>query len=116
MIELIVQILHIIIILLAMASLCTNNKHIIQLSALINTYLLVKWTFITTECGLTILESIIRQKKLKEGFIYRLLQPFINVEESVLYKNMYYIMIVLTLISYNKLYYLYKNRVDLWVM
>ena len=115
MIELIVQIIHIIIILLAISSLCTNNKTIIQLSAFINTYLLFKWTFISTECGLTILESIVRQKKIKEGFIYRLLQPFINVEESILYKNMYYIMILLTLNSYYKIYYLYKNNVDLWI-
>lgn len=116
MIELIVQLLHIIIILLAISALFTNNKHIIQLSALINSYLLVKWTFVTTECGLTILESIIRQKKLKEGFIYRLLQPFINVEESILYKNVYYIMIVLTLISYSKLYHFHTNDVNLWLV
>ena len=46
---------------------------------------------------LTRIESILSNKKLEQGFIYRMLQPFIDIKESTLYQNMYFIILGLTI-------------------
>ena len=115
MLKKIVQLIHVIIVLISISALLSNNQFIIRMSAIINSYLLFKWTFVSSECMLTRIESILSNKKLEQGFIYRMLQPFINIKESTLYQNMYFIILGLTIVSYLKLYFLYnQNPLDIF--
>ena len=106
----IIYIVHIIVVLLILSPFVTNDIEILKLSFISISYVIFKWTIKNDMCALTLLEHKVRGIEVEHGFVYQLLSPIMNVEESVFYKNAYYLTLLSLIFSIYKLFYVYKIK------
>ena len=93
-----IKIIHFIIILVVILSPVINDYDIKRLVLGFLLYLLFQYMTGYNKCGLTELEYYVIGEKYKEGFIYRIVNPIIQVSENYFNKCLYIIHILLILI------------------
>jgi hypothetical protein len=98
MLDIIIKILHLIIILTIIVSPFVNNMKIKQYVFIFLCYLLFQYATGYKRCGLTELEYMVMGKEYKNGFLYRLITPMINIPEFYFDKVIQIIHIILIII------------------
>jgi hypothetical protein len=90
-----INIIHLLLILLIIASPFINN-HTLKLNVLVLLfYILYQNVIGTGQCGLTKIEYLIMGRKYEQGFLYRIIHPMFNLPEK--YFDSYVIIIHITL-------------------
>ena len=98
-----VRLIHYIVLVFVFVPWFANDFMLLRICSILLGYIFLKWTFVDDGCSLTFIENKLRGIKNENGFVYRLLNPIINVNESVFYKNAYYFIILSLLVSIYKL-------------
>jgi hypothetical protein len=75
------QIIHMILILFVIIAPFTQNKTLIKYNIVLLSYFLFKWITGYNRCGLTEIEYLLSNKPYGTGFIHRLLNNVVNIEE-----------------------------------
>jgi len=83
----IIQLLHIILIFSIISSVFINNIELKKFILSILILLFIQYITNYGRCGLTEIEYMILGEKYKEGFIYRLVKPVIDVSEEYVEYN-----------------------------
>lgn len=99
----IIQLLHIILIITIISSVFINNIEIKKFILAILILLLFQYITNYGRCGLTEIEYMVLGEKYKEGFIYRLIKPVINVSEKYVEYNIIILHIIWMFILYFQL-------------
>ncbi len=106
MLVLIIKFIHLILVIGLTLSIFINNLRIKQLSLVFLIYILAQYITNYGKCGLTELEYIFMKTEYKQGFLYRLINPVITMDE--IYFNNYLFLIhigwIVVLIYQIKLY------------
>jgi len=96
----IIQLLHIILILSIVSSVFINNIELKKFILAILILLFIQYITNYGRCGLTEIEYMILGEKYKEGFIYRLVKPVIDVSEEYVEYNIVILHIIWMFILY----------------
>lgn len=83
----IIQLLHIILIISIVSSVFIDNIEVKKFILSILMLLFIQYVTNYGRCGLTEIEYMILGEKYKEGFIYRLIKPVIDVSEEYVEYN-----------------------------
>lgn len=83
----IIQLLHIILIISIVSSVFINNIELKKFTLGILILLFIQYVTNYGRCGLTEIEYMVLGEKYKEGFIYRLIKPVIDVSEEYVEYN-----------------------------
>jgi len=103
-----IRIVHLLIVIGVIVSVFINNCRFKQLALVLLIFLLVQYMLGYEKCGLTELEYwILGEKKYKQGFMYRLINPMIKVPETyfsngLIYAHLLWIAILVYQIYYSK--------------
>jgi hypothetical protein len=96
----IIQLLHIILIFSIISSVFINNIELKKFILSILILLFIQYVTNYGRCGLTEIEYMILREKYKEGFIYRLIKPVINISEEYVEYNIIILHIIWMFILY----------------
>ena len=96
----IIQLLHIILIFSIISSVFINNIELKKFILSILILLFIQYVTNYGRCGLTEIEYMILREKYKEGFIYRLVKPIINISEEYVEYNIIILHIIWMFILY----------------
>ena len=99
----IIQLLHIILIIFIISSVFINNIELKKFILSILILLFIQYVTNYGRCGLTEIEYMVLGEKYKEGFIYRLIKPVINVSEEYVEYNIIILHIIWMIILYFQL-------------
>lgn len=99
----IVNVIHLAMILFGVIGPFTNNRTVLKLSLQLIIFVLFHWITKFGKCQLTELEARLRGQPRDQGYIYKILQPIINVREHHLNYVIYIVTVILGMIAYNKL-------------
>jgi len=77
-----IRIIHFILIIFVILAPLSGSKILIQINIVILGYMLLKWISGDDTCGITELEYSVSNKPYGQGFIYRLLNGVIGLEEN----------------------------------
>jgi hypothetical protein len=97
MILFLIRFIHLILIITIIFSIFIDNNKIKEFTLYILLILLLQYITNYGKCTLTQLEYLIMQENYKNGFLYRLINPVINIDEKY-FDNSYYIIHVLLII------------------
>lgn len=89
-----IQLIHLIIIFLISISIFISNKQFKNKILLILLFILFHHITNYGRCGLTDLEYFITKKPYRRGFIYRILSPFMHINNIYLKKYIYILHII----------------------
>jgi hypothetical protein len=100
----VIRALHLLIILFIILSPFIDNKQIKTYVLVFLSYLIFQYITGYRKCGLTELEYKIMGKEYKNGFLYRLINPMINIPEFYLDEIVQGVHIILIFVLYYQLY------------
>ena len=106
-----IKIIHFIIILIIVLSPGINDYDIKKLVLGFLLYLLFQYMTGFNKCGLTELEYYVIGEKYKEGFIYRIVNPMIQVSEHYFDKCLYIVHIGLIIILVSQITWSDRNNI-----
>lgn len=94
----IIQIIHFIMVVLVVSSVFIPSYQLKKYSLTFLIFIFLQWITKHGKCGLTELEYMIKGKKYKDGFIYRIVNPIITVPEKYFENYLYLAHITWTII------------------
>lgn len=100
-----IKIIHLIIIVGVIASVFINSCLLKELALTLLIFLLIQYLCGFKKCGLTQLEYYIMGEKYQQGFIYRLVNPIIDMPEKYIYNIKFVVHIALICILTFQLYH-----------
>jgi hypothetical protein len=83
------------------------SKEYCKNSLVILIYIFYKWK-VNGSCGLTNLEHKLTGKKEEDGFIYRIVNPYLSIRETTFKKKLEIITLILIVFYYFMFTYVYK--------
>lgn len=102
-----IQLIHFYLILFLVSSIFYNNYKVKKNALTILLFLLFHYITKNGRCGLTELEYLIKGENYQEGFLYRLINPIINVPETYFEDYLFIIHILwIGILSYQIKFYL----------
>ena len=106
-----IEICHIIVSFLVVFGWITTNPLYLIFNIVFNANILIHWITNNGQCILTVIEALIRNKQIDQGFLYRFINPIYNISKFEMKTLLYSILILSMLLSVNKLRKLYiKNK------
>jgi hypothetical protein len=99
-----IQILHMILILFICSSLVINHTRMKEISLTILIFIFFQYITNYGKCGLTQMEYLIMGENYQEGFLYRLINPIIQVPENYFDKYLFKVHILFIIILSYQLY------------
>jgi hypothetical protein len=110
MLSLIIRIIHFILVVLIVISPFISNFYLKKNILVFLVYLLFQYLTGYQKCGLTELEYLAMGQKYQEGFLYRLINPWIKIPESYFDKWLFVIHIILIMVLIYQIYSHYSNK------
>ena len=112
---LLIKVLHTLIVLFVVLAPFQNIPVILFIHAMFSILLLFHWYAESDVCFLTYLEAKLTDKKVDQGFIYKIIAPFYNISKLKIIHILWTGVIFLLFISLHKLliyYYKYCTKID----
>jgi hypothetical protein len=110
MLSIIIRIIHFILVALIVISPFVNSIYLKKNILIFLIYLLFQYLTGYQKCGLTQLEYLAMGQKYQEGFLYRLINPWIKIPESYFDKWLFVVHIILIMVLIYQIYNHYKNK------
>ena len=101
----IIKIIHLIIVLLIISAIFSDNLFLKKHVLIFLVYLLFQYLTGYEKCGLTEFEYLVMNQKYKEGFMYRIINPLIKVPEDYFNKWLFIFHILYIIILFSQIYY-----------
>lgn len=104
----IIKVVHLFIIIAVIASIFVKSRILKQLSLTFLVFLLLQYILGFKKCGLTELEYYFLGKNYHQGFIYRLINPIINIPENYCSNGILIIHLLMICVLIYQLYFVSK--------